>query len=91
MADKAFPNRKPVISVFGSLMTGLALETSDMDIAVTGMRIDSRDDMIDDLNLLADQIQMWGLIRDFKKHEKASIPVIKAILSMKDIAEEMGK
>ena len=35
-------------------MTGLALETSDMDIAVTGMRIDSRDDMVDDLHLLGD-------------------------------------
>ena len=54
MADKAFPGRNPKIRVFGSLMTGLALETSDMDIAVTGMRIDSREDMIDDLHLLAD-------------------------------------
>jgi hypothetical protein len=35
-------------------MTGLALETSDMDIAVTGMRINSREDMIEDLHILAD-------------------------------------
>jgi len=54
MAFVAFPGRKPKIEVFGSLMTGLALETSDMDIAVTGLRIDSREDMIDDLNCLAD-------------------------------------
>jgi len=91
MVDRAFPNRSPVIRVFGSLMTGLALETSDMDIAVTGMRIDSRDDMVDDLHLLGDQVQSWDLIQDFKKHEKASIPVIKAILFFKDIAIEMGR
>jgi DNA polymerase sigma len=54
MAIAAFPGRNPVIKVFGSLMTGLALESSDMDIAVTGMRIDGRDDMIDDLHALAD-------------------------------------
>lgn len=56
MAIVAFPGRNPVIKVFGSLMTGLALESSDMDIAVTGMRIDGRDDMIDDLHALADQV-----------------------------------
>lgn len=91
MADTAFPKRNPKIRVFGSLMTGLALETSDMDIAVTGMRIDSREDMVDDLLLLADQVQKWDLIREFRKHEKASIPVIKAALYLKDVAKEMGK
>jgi len=80
-----------MIRVFGSLMTGLALESSDMDIAVTGMRIDSRDDMVDDLHALADQVQKWDLIQDFKSHEKASIPVIKAQLSLKEVAREMGK
>jgi hypothetical protein len=35
-------------------MTGLALESSDMDIAVTGLRIDDRECMIDDLNKLGD-------------------------------------
>jgi DNA polymerase sigma len=54
MANLDFPGRNPLIKVFGSLMTGLALETSDMDIAVTGLRIDGREDMIDDLNALGD-------------------------------------
>lgn len=56
MATAAFPNRNPTIKVFGSLMTGLALESSDMDIAVTGLRIDDRECMIDDLNKLGDQV-----------------------------------
>lgn len=59
MANVAFPGRNPVIKVFGSLMTGLALVTSDMDIAVTGLRIGGRDDMIDDLHSLAAQVQKW--------------------------------
>lgn len=91
MANVAFPNRNPTIKVFGSLMTGLALETSDMDIAVTGLRIDGREDMIDDLHALAHQVQTWPLIKDFKAIETASIPVIKAQLFYKDIAREMGK
>jgi DNA polymerase sigma len=41
-AEKAFPGSKPVIKVFGSLMTGLALVTSDMDMAVTGLTIGDR-------------------------------------------------
>lgn len=52
MANKAFPGSKPVLKMFGSLMTGLALETSDMDIAVTGLRIEDRMAMIDDLHAL---------------------------------------
>jgi len=41
--------------------------------------------------LLGDQVQKWNLIHDFKKHEKASIPVIKAILKMSEVAQEMGR
>jgi DNA polymerase sigma len=54
MADAAFPGRNPKIKIFGSIKTGLALETSDMDIAVTGLSIDSREQMIDYLNAMAD-------------------------------------
>ena len=91
MANAAFPGRAPIIKVFGSLMTGLALETSDMDIAVTGLRIDGREDMIDNLHALSDQVHKWALVKDFKAIETASIPVIKAHIFMKEIAKEMGK
>ena len=33
IADKAYSTQKPVIKCFGSLETGIALETSDMDMA----------------------------------------------------------
>ena len=91
MANKAFPGSKPVLKMFGSLMTGLALETSDMDIAVTGLRIEDRMAMIDDLHALESQVMKWPLVKDLKAIDTASIPVIKAQLSLKSVAEEMGK
>jgi DNA polymerase sigma len=91
MANKAFPGSRPVLKLFGSLMTGLALETSDMDIAVTGLRIEDRMAMIDDLHALEDEIKKWPIIKDLKSIDTASIPVIKANLSMKAVAKEMLK
>ncbi len=72
-------------------MTGLALETSDMDIAVTGLRIDDRQAMIDDLHALEEEIKKWPIIKDLKAIDTASIPVIKANISMKAISKEMLK
>ena len=91
MANKAFPGSKPVLKLFGSIMTGLALETSDMDIAVTGLRIEDRMAMIDDLHALEDEIKKWPIVKDLKAIDTASIPVIKANLSMKAVAREMFK
>jgi DNA polymerase sigma len=91
MANKAFPGSKPVLKLFGSLMTGLALETSDMDVAVTGLRIEDRMAMIDDLHALEDEIKQWPIIKDLKAIDTASIPVIKANISMKAVAREMLK
>jgi DNA polymerase sigma len=45
-----------VIKVFGSLVTGLALESSDMDMAVTGLDICDRTTLIEDLNTLSDAL-----------------------------------
>jgi DNA polymerase sigma len=91
LAVKAFPGSKPVIKVFGSLMTGLALISSDMDMAVTGLTICDRASMIDDMHSLADQLRKWDLIADLKAIETASIPVIKANISLAKITKEMGK
>jgi DNA polymerase sigma len=43
-------NTKPKIMQFGSLMTGLALESSDMDMAVTNLFLPDRQKMIDCLD-----------------------------------------
>jgi len=45
--------------LFGSLITGLALESSDMDLAVIGLLIDDRYSLICELNKLAASLQTW--------------------------------
>lgn len=42
IAVKVYANQTPQILMFGSLMTGLALETSDMDLVVQGLNISDR-------------------------------------------------
>ena len=53
IATKLFQGENPKVEIFGSLITGLALESSDMDLAITGLHIDDRFIMINDLNKLA--------------------------------------
>lgn len=62
-----------------------------MDLAVTGLTICDRSSMIDDMHSLADQLRKWDLICDLKAIETASIPVIKANISLFKVAKEMGK
>jgi DNA polymerase sigma len=65
--------------LFGSLSTGLALESSDMDLAVTGLVIEDRYVMIEALQKLASVLQGWECLVSFKSIETASIPVIKMV------------
>jgi DNA polymerase sigma len=79
LAERTFPHDHPKIELFGSLITGLALESSDMDIAVVGLEIGDRYAMIEDLKKLSTvlQVEFKGSIDTFKAIETASIPVIK--------------
>ena len=43
-------------------MTGLALESSDMDMAVTNLYIPDREKMIESLDLFAEEIKRWEMI-----------------------------
>lgn len=46
ICKQIFAGENPKLELFGSLSTGLALESSDMDLAVTGLEIDDRYVMI---------------------------------------------
>ena len=72
-----------VVKVFGSVITGLALESSDMDMAVTGLDISDRNTLIEDLHTLTRALGEWHLIEELKSIETASIPVIKAKIDLK--------
>lgn len=71
-------------------MTGLALDTSDMDMVVCGLPIADRTTMVDDLHTLAIEVEKWKLLKDMKLIDTATIPVIKANLSYWDIKNEMN-
>jgi DNA polymerase sigma len=79
IANAAYTKQQPVIKCFGSLETGIALETSDMDMAVTGLSINDRYEMIDEMHKLSNGLGKWDLVSDLKAIDTASIPVIKAV------------
>lgn len=78
----------PLIMQFGSLMTGLALETSDMDMAVTNLFLPDRQKMIDCLDLFADYLRKWDIIKDLNAISTASIPVIKGNIDLRLLREK---
>ena len=73
----AFPDKPVRLDVFGSLATGLALESSDMDLVITGLRIDGRDDVIQNIMILKSYFNNYECFTNIKAIESASIPVIK--------------
>ena len=74
--------------MFGSLMTGLALESSDMDIVVTGLGLTERYEMVQELERLADALVEWEHIKDLKEISTATIPVIKAHIDLRAIRKD---
>jgi DNA polymerase sigma len=81
---------KPVLKLFGSLVTGLALESSDMDLAISGLNIPDREDMIEKLTMMADAIEKWPYKKKLKAITTASIPVIKVDIDIDRMRELEG-
>ena len=40
------------VNIFGSISTGLVIESSDMDLVITGLNIKDRDDVVDRIKIL---------------------------------------
>jgi DNA polymerase sigma len=80
--------QSPKIKQFGSLVTGLALESSDMDMAVTNLDLPDREKMIESLGVFADCLRKWEMIQDLNAISTASIPVIKAIVDLNQLREK---
>lgn len=79
ITKETFSGQNPELKLFGSLITGLALESSDMDVAVTGLYIEDRYAVVCELQKLASALQDWKCLESFKCIETASIPVIKLV------------
>lgn len=69
------------------MITGLALESSDMDVAVTGLYMEDRYSVIIELNKLGNALQKWQVIDSYKCIETASIPVIKLKIDVLKLRE----
>lgn len=80
--------QSPKIKQFGSLITGLALESSDMDMAVTNLDLPDRERMVESLGVFADCLEKWNVIKNLNRISTASIPVIKAIVDLNQLREE---
>lgn len=87
IARTSLKSDRLIVRVFGSLITGLALVSSDMDMAVTGLDITNREALVEDMHTLADGLQSWDLIDDLKTIATASIPVIKAKVDLRKVSK----
>ena len=85
LAKDELKDERIFVEVFGSLKTGLALEQSDMDMAVRGLDISDRTTLIEDMHTLTQALDAWDLVEKLVSIETASIPVIKAQIDLKQI------
>lgn len=59
-----------------------------MDMAVTNLILPDREDMIEHLDLFADNMKNWDLIENLNAISTASIPVIKATVDLNKLREK---
>lgn len=71
------------------MITGLALESSDMDLAVTNLNLVNREKMIQALELLAGKLREDSNIQNLHSITTATIPVIKAEVDLNKIRSEI--
>ena len=65
------------------MSTGLALESSDMDLAITDLKIEDRYIMISEMAKISQILQEWKCLDSFKFIDTVSIPVIKMVIYFK--------
>lgn len=67
----------PAVNVFGSMQTGIAIDSSDMDILVSGEFGTSRTDLVESMALLRDQLIKHESVHSHNFIDTASVPVLK--------------
>lgn len=73
--------------MFGSLSTGIALESSDMDLVITGLKIQDRDDVISHIRILTEFFNKSYYFKNVNAIESASFPVIKLETDLQKVRE----
>lgn len=89
-AFTTYNNQKlvPKLKQFGSMITGLALQTSDMDLAVTNLNLPDRERMVEALDKLSQRLKEDKHVSKLHNISTAAIPVIKASVDMRASREE---
>jgi len=65
--------------IYGSMATGLALEQSDLDIAIFGLKIIKYEELIYYIDLLEKQLKIQNFIISCESIKTARVPVIKLV------------
>ena len=68
-------------SIYGSAATGFAIETSDVDIAVCGVKISDKDALLTHMEKLSLELKATGLATEVNVIQTATVPVIKSVPS----------
>ena len=74
------------IFMYGSLATGLALDTSDMDLAVHGLPIKDRKDISKYMNMIYSRIEVLDFVQECRCIHTAQVPVIKLNIDLLPLA-----
>ena len=66
-------------TLYGSCATGLALNTSDVDIALHGLAVTDRTQVIEFLKILQEKLENFRWIKAIQPIFTANIPVLKLV------------
>jgi DNA polymerase sigma len=75
--EHCFPSVGPKAKLFGSCASGLALKSSDVDIAISGFDIVEGSEIIAILQLILEKLQYFKWVKSVKPIYTATIPVLK--------------
>lgn len=78
------------IHTFGSLSTGLALESSDLDLVITGLDIEGREDVVEHIRIIQEYFENSEYFSSVKAIEGASVPVIKLQADLQKVRENLN-
>ncbi len=67
------------MAVYGSMATGLALETSDLDLAVCGLRVLDKGELLTALQKIRAALAGKDFLAECQVIETARVPVIKLV------------
>jgi len=81
-----FPELSLSFDVYGSMATKLAIDTSDMDIAIYGIQHEARAQA---LQVLHEKLKNWASVCQNTLIATASVPVIKLELNFGGLSEDL--